>query len=70
MEAKRNKGWRWRDGELNVREYNKLSNEERRKYLDMIKSLQPEERSSCDDYLIQMSSYKPDPDNNKKFLEL
>ena len=68
--AQKNKGWRWRDGELNVREYNKLSNEEQRKYLDMIKSLQPNERSSCDDYLIQMSSYKPDTNNNKKFLEL
>ena len=39
MEANKRTGWKWRDGELNVREYNKLASADQKKYIEEIKSL-------------------------------
>jgi hypothetical protein len=63
----KNKGWRWRTGEIGLKEYYQLSYEHQRKYIEQIETIPTEERSSGDDYLIQMYGHKK---TNKQFLQL
>lgn len=46
--------WKWRDGEISMKEFRKLSLEEKQEYLDLIKGLEQSERSTMDDYLVEI----------------
>lgn len=45
-------GWRWRDDQLTMKEFYKLSQQDKQEYLLLIKGLKEEERSSMDEMLL------------------
>lgn len=56
--------WYWRDDELSVKTFRSLSKEEKEEYLDLLKGLKPEERSTQDIYILNFySDYKPEVKN-------
>jgi hypothetical protein len=58
--------WRWRDDEILMKEFHKLSKEERDEYLLLVQGLPKEQRSSTDD--IYVAVYNLDkPKNKNKF---
>jgi len=60
--------FRWRDDEITMKEFYKLSQQDKEKYLLLILGLKEEERSSMDEILLNRFNK-----NNKqpiKFLEL
>jgi hypothetical protein len=60
--------WKFRDDELSMPEYRKLNPTERQEYLDLIKGLPIDERSSIDEYLINL--YNLNNESTKNFFEL
>ena len=63
-----NKGWIWRDDELSLPQFYKLSQQDKEKYLLLIKGLKPEERSSMDELLL--NRFNINKQEQIKFLEL
>jgi hypothetical protein len=59
--------WKFRDDEISMKEFYKLSSTDREEYLLIVIGLKPEERSSMD--IILLNKYKIKPDI-KNFLEL
>ena len=56
--------WYWRDDELSVKTFRSLSKEEKEEYLDLLKGLKSEERSTQDIYILNFySNYKPEVKN-------
>ena len=49
---KQNTGWIWRDDEITMKEFYKLSQQDKQEYLLLIKGLKEEERSSMDEMLL------------------
>lgn len=47
-----NKGWIWRDDEITMKEFYKLSQQDKQEYLLLIKGLKQEERSTMDEMLL------------------
>lgn len=60
--------WKWRDGELSLKEFYQLTYEKRKEYILFLESIPVEEQSTGDEYLIRMYSKKKPEQNN--FLEL
>ncbi len=60
--------WKWRDDEISFKEFRKLPSTEKDEYVLMLEGLEPEERSSGDEIILNLYS-KNKPDVNK-FLEL
>lgn len=61
-------GWRWRDNELNMVDFNKLNAIAKLEYVQQIEMLEPAERSSTDEIIL--NRYGNKKDNNNKFFEL
>lgn len=60
-------GWIWREDELSLKEYYKLSYIDKEKYIQQLELLLPEEQSSTDQYLLRFYSNKK---SNKNFISL
>lgn len=61
--------WRWReDQNLTMKEFYKLSQQDKEEYLLLVKGLKPEERSSMD--IILLNRFELDKEQPIKFLEL
>jgi hypothetical protein len=61
--------WRWReDQNLTMKEFYKLSQQDKEEYLLLVKGLKPEERSSMD--IILLNRFGLDKQEPIKFLEL
>ena len=61
--------WRWReDQNLTMKEFYKLSQQDKEEYLLLVKGLKPEERSSMD--IILLNRFGLDKQKPVKFLEL
>ena len=68
MEIKQYTGWKFRDDEITMKQFYKLSQQDKDEYLLLIKGLKEEERSSMDIILLnRFGLIKPEP---IKFLEL
>ena len=69
MENKLHKtpSWIWREGELSLKEYYKLSYIDKEKYIQQLELLLPEEQSSTDQSLLRFYSNKK---SNKNFISL
>lgn len=50
--------WIWREDELSLKEFYKLTFSKRKEYINFIESLSINEQSSCDQYLISMYGNK------------
>ena len=61
-------GWKWRDNELNMVDFNKLNAIAKLEYVQQIEMLAPADRSSTDEIILNRYGTKK-PDNNK-FFEL
>jgi hypothetical protein len=59
-------GWKWRDGEVSLKEYYKLSKEQQVQYIQEIEVLPTNVRSTGDEYLIRMFG----KNKIKKFIQL
>lgn len=66
--SKEETGWRWRDNELNMVDFNRLNAIAKMEYVQQLEMLAPEDRSSTDEIILNRFS-KPKTDNNK-FFEL
>ena len=65
---KENTGWKWRDGQLTMKEFYNLPQQEKDEYILIILGIKEEERSSMDEILLnRFCKNKQVPD---KFLEL
>jgi hypothetical protein len=65
---KQNTGWKWRDDQLTMKEFYKLSSTDKDEYILLILGLKEEERSSMDEILLnRFCKNKQVP---IKFLEL
>jgi len=51
-----NTEWRWRDGELSYKEFQSLSKEKKTNYLKLIEQLSSTDRSTNDQYIINLYS--------------
>ena len=63
-----NKGWKWRDDQLTMKQFYNLPEQDKDEYILLILGLKEEERSSMDEILLNRFNK-----NNKqpiKFLEL
>jgi hypothetical protein len=47
-----NKGWKWRDDQLTMKQFYNLPQQEKDEYILLIEGLKPEERSSMDEILL------------------
>ena len=65
---KQHTGWKFREDEITMKEFYKLSQQDKEEYLLLVKGLKPEERSSMDDILL--NRFKLDKEQPIKFLEL
>jgi hypothetical protein len=63
-----NKGWRFRDDEITMKEFYNSSQQDKEKYLLLIKGLKAEERSSMDEILL--NRFNINKEEPIKFLEL
>lgn len=61
-------GWKWRDDEISFKQFRKLPQQEKDEYVLLVEGLKPEERSTCDEIILNLYS-KNKPEQNK-FLEL
>lgn len=64
MNTEKKTNWKWRDGELTVKEFYKLSNEKKKEYILELEAL--EYTSSGDDILLNLYSKK----KNKNYFTL
>jgi len=60
-------GWKWRDSELSLKEFQKLSKLDKEEYIDLIKGLKPEQRSSGDIIIFNLYASKEENTNIKFF---
>lgn len=60
--------WIFRDNELSMPKFIKLSHTEKQEYLNTIKELPTESRSTMDQYLIDL--YKLDKKDTQNYFEL
>jgi hypothetical protein len=60
--------WRWRNDEITMKEFYKLSSTDKDEYILLILGLKEEERSSMDEILI--NRFVKDKQETSKFLEL
>lgn len=60
--------WKWREDELSFKEFRKLPQQKKDEYILLIQGLKPEERSTCDEIILNLYS-KQETEQNK-FLEL
>ena len=60
--------WIFRDGELSMPAFIKASSTEKKEYLDLVKSLPTDERSTMDQYLVDL--YKLDKKESQNYFEL
>lgn len=68
MEIKQHTGWKFRDDELTLKQFYKLTQHDKDEYVLLIEGLKPEELSSMDIILLnRFGKNKPEP---IKFLEL
>lgn len=58
-----NKGWIWRDDEITMKEFYKLSQQDKQEYLLLIKGIKPEDRSSMDIILLNRFNIKSEQNN-------
>jgi hypothetical protein len=65
---KENKGWRWRDKELSLKEFYNLPVTVRSEYISMLEKLSSTERSSGDDIIL--NQYSKVITKTKHFLSL
>lgn len=65
---KENTGWKWRDGQLTMKEFYNLPQQDKDEYILLILGLKEEERSSMDIILFNRFGKNKIPTN--KFLEL
>jgi|LakMenEpi03Aug12_release.lakeMendotaPanAssembly.Ray.scaffolds.fasta_scaffold1005733_2 hypothetical protein len=63
-----NKGWRWRDDQLTMKEFYNLPQQEKDEYILLILGLKEEERSSMD--IILLNRFGKNKLKTNKFLEL
>ena len=59
--------WFWRDGEIQMAQYTKLLNEEKKTHLKFLLKLQPKNRSTNDEYIIRYYGPKETSKENKFF---
>ena len=60
--------WRWREDEITMKEFYKLSSTEKDEYILLILGLKQEERSSMDEIIL--NRFIKDKPKTNKFLEL
>jgi hypothetical protein len=65
---KEKKGWTWRNEELSLKEFYKLTPTTRNEYVSILEKLSSTERSSCDDIIL--NQYSKVITQNKQFLSL
>lgn len=56
-------GWIWRDDQLTMKEFYKLSQQDKEEYLLLIQGLKQEERSSMDIILLNRFNIKSEQNN-------
>ena len=61
--------WYWRTGEISLKDYYLLPADKRKIHLDFLLSLNPSQRSTGDNIILQVSRTKEKEENNK-FFEL
>ena len=62
------KGWKWRDDQLTMKQFYNLSQQEQDQYILLILGLKQEERSSMDEILL--NRFNKNNKQTEKFLEL
>ena len=60
--------WKWRNSELSSKEFYKLNKEEKLKYLEIVKNIPTNERSTMDEILVNL--YNLDKNTTKNYFEL
>ena len=65
---KENKGWKWRNNELSLKQFYNLPSTKRNEYIAMLENLHSTERSSCDNIIL--SQYSRIIEKTKQFLSL
>lgn len=60
--------WKWREDEISFKEFRQLPQQEKDEYVLLIEGLKPEQRSTCDEIILNLYSKKQIEQN--KFLEL
>jgi hypothetical protein len=60
--------WIFRDGELSMPAFIKSTSTERKEYLELIKSIPTDERSTMDQYLVEL--YNLDKKQSQNYFEL
>lgn len=69
MEIKVTGQWRWRTDEISMKTFKKLNLNDRQEYLDLVKGLPKEQRSTMDEILI--NQYHLDkPNHTPNYFEL
>ena len=68
MEIKQHTGWKFRDDELTIKQFYKLTQHDKDEYVLLIEGLKPEELSSMD--IILLNRFGKIKQENVKFLEL
>ena len=68
MGSKQYTGWKFRDDEITMKQFYKLSQQDKDEYLLLIKGLKEEERSSMD--IILLNRFGLIKSESIKFLEL
>jgi hypothetical protein len=63
-----NKGWKWRDEQLTMKQFYNLPQQEQDQYILLILELKQEERSSMDEILL--NRFNKNNKEQNKFLEL
>jgi hypothetical protein len=63
-----NKGWKWREKELSMKEFYSLPQTSRNEYISMIEKLSQQERSSGDNIIL--NQYGKNINRVKEFLTL
>jgi hypothetical protein len=66
--TKENKGWRWRDKELSLKEFYNLPSTVRNEYVSMLEKLTSTERSTGDEIIL--NQYSKVITQTKQFLSL
>jgi len=68
MKNQETNSWKWREDEISFKEFRKLPQQEKDEYVLLIEGLKPEQRSTCDEIILNLYSKKQIEQN--KFLEL
>jgi len=55
--------WKWRDGELSMKEFYQLSYKERTAYIELLQQLEPKLLSTCDQYILNLYAPKRNVNN-------